>query len=342
MRKILFIVFFSLILLQQTFGMQLVVPPKRQAYVGAYVDFGKNEDNVTLEGLEKFECLVGKHQAVIGFSNYWGKQAFPSDALKVIYGYGAVALVYWNPWDSPFGGWSTLEGVKPGRFNLPDIVNGKWDNYIDMWAVEAEKFGKPMLVAWGLEMNGAWFPWSGLFYNQGPELYKKAYWHIVDRVRAKGADNIQWVFHANNTSDPNEPWNRMENYYPGSQYVDWLGLSAYGQQYPGAAWVEFQKVLPQYYEEICKLDPNKPFILAEWGVGEFPTGNKAQWYKEALQRMTVEFPRLKAMVVWHEQWQNGDQSISNLRVNSSLEALKAYKQGIANQFWLEYYLGDIK
>jgi len=97
MRKILFIVFFSLILLQQTFGMQLVVPPKGHAYVGAYVDFGKDEDNVTLEGLEKFECLVGKHQAVIGFSNYWGKQEFPSSDMgeaKTLFESQYNAVVY--------------------------------------------------------------------------------------------------------------------------------------------------------------------------------------------------------------------------------------------------------
>ena len=37
---------------------------------------------------------------------------------------------------------------------------------------------------------------------------------------------------------------------------------------------------------------------------------------------------------WHERWQNGDQSISNLRVNSSPEALAAYRTGISAPFWL--------
>ena len=48
-------------------------------------------------------------------------------------------------------------------------------------------------------MNGTWFPWSGYFYGcgkelgdnlfEGPGLFKKAYRHVVDRVRAAGADN---------------------------------------------------------------------------------------------------------------------------------------------------------
>ena len=195
----------------------------------------------------------------------------------------------------------------------------------------------------------SWFPWSGFFYGggtaiagtspvkyEGPELFKQAYRYVVDHVRAAGATNIQWVFHPNNTSEPNEPWNRMANYWPGAEYVDWLGLSAYGEQYPGPSWTPFQIVLPEFYQEICRLDPNKPFILAEWGVGEFPdNGSKGAWITEALRRMSSgEFPRLKAMVFWHERWQNGDLSFSNLRVQSSPESLSAYREGLANSFWL--------
>jgi len=326
-----------------TQGSRLLLP-EGQAYTGAYIDFGATEDAVTFEALEQFEELAGRHQAIIGFSNYWGKQSFPREAVRLITAYGAIPLIYWNPWDRPFS-----EGNKPDRFNLPDIIAGKWDNYIAAWAREAAARGGPLLVSWGLEMNGTWFPWSGIFYGgntvipgtsppqyQGPETFKKAYRHVVDCARAAGALNIQWVFHANNTSEPDEPWNRMKQYYPGDAYVDWLGLSAYGQQYPHTGWIDFQKVLPEYYREICSITPDKPFILAEWGVGEFPkAGDKAAWLAEAFRRFPVEFPRMKAAVYWHERWRNSDGSYSNLRINSSEKSLAAYRQGIAHPFWVD-------
>ncbi|MCX8043504.1 MAG: glycosyl hydrolase [Desulfobacterota bacterium] len=324
-------------------GTRLIVP-EHQAYTGAYIDFGTTEDAVTFEALEAFEQLAGKHQAIIGFSNYWGKQAFPREAIKTIVAYGAIPLIYWNPWDRPFS-----EGNKPDRFHLPSIIAGTWDQYIDMWARDAAATGIPLLVSWGLEMNGTWFPWSGIFYGgstvipgsnppryQGPETFKTAYRHVVDRVRAAGAKNVLWVFHPNNTSEPNEPWNRMAQYYPGDAYVDWLGLSAYGQQYPHTGWIAFQKVFPEYYHEICAITPDKPFILAEWGVGEFPRcGNKAAWLSEAFRRLPTEFPRLKAAVYWHERWPNADGSYSNLRINSSEASLEAYRKGVADPFWLD-------
>ena len=56
----------------------LRVPPDGAAYTGAYVDFGDGEDHVTFPAIEKFERLVGKHQAIIGSSSFWGRGKFPT------------------------------------------------------------------------------------------------------------------------------------------------------------------------------------------------------------------------------------------------------------------------
>jgi hypothetical protein len=318
--------------------------PEGRAYAGAYIDFGEHEDAVTLEAIERFDAMVGKQQAIIAFSSDWGNQTFPEKQLRVISNYGALPLVYWSPWDRPEGNESS---AGPGRFDLNSILAGKWDSYIDRWAMQAKGFGKPIFVAWGLEMNGFWFPWSGYFHGKGkpvkdcphcfagPEKFKRAYRYVVDRVRAQDAANIQWVWHANNTSDPDQPWNAMAQYYPGSQYADWLALSTYGTQYATEGWVSVDAAVAIPYKTISKVDPNKPLMLAEWGVGEFPkTGSKAKWIAEFFERVPKDFPRIRAIVFWHERWQNADQSISNLRVNSSAEALETYRRGIKSPFWL--------
>jgi len=324
-------------------GVLKLAVPDNGAYTGAYVDFGDGEDNVTLEAIEKFEKMVGKHQSVIAFGNFWGEQHFPAKKVQIVTHYGAIPLLYWSPWDKPY-----IEGNLPGRFNLYNILNGLLDSYIDKWAEDAGNYGKPLLVAWGLEMNGNWFPWSGYYYGggqkdffdpaadyMGPEIYKKAYRYVVNRVRAKGVRNIQWVFHANNYSHPHVPWNRMAAYYPGSDYVDWLGLSVYGQLFNNMGWSSFYDVCRQAYDEISEIDPSKPLMAAEWGVGEFPaSGNKAEWLNKAFEDFKVRFPRIKAAVFWHERWQNEDESYSNLRVNSSPESLDAYQKGVGDAYWI--------
>jgi beta-mannanase len=324
---------------------QSLVIPEKGAYTGAYVDFGDGEDDVTLEAIEKFEKKVGKHQAIIACGNFWGEQKFGLKNAQIITRYGAIPLIFWSPWDKPYN-----ESMLPSRFNLYNILNGTWDTYIDKWADDARDFGKPLLVAWGIEMNGTWFPWSGYYYGGGqkdivhyspefvgPMIYKQAYRYVVDRVRARGVKNIQWVFHVNNHSFPTANWNRYASYYPGANYVDWLGLSVYGKLSKFMDWSAFYDVFHSAYEEILKIDPSKPVMVAEWGVGEYPAvGNKAEWIKKAFSDYQEHFSKIKAAVFWHERWQNSDESYSNLRVDSSPEALAAYRLGVRDPYWVSH------
>ena len=323
--------------------------PTKGAYTGAYIDFGDHEDSVTLESIEEFEQLVGKHQAIVAFSSYWGEGQFPTEAANIITQHGSIPLVFWSPWDWPYR--EQDEAVHPpDKFSLENILTGRWDAYIDRWADDAKALGKPMFVSLCNEMNGDWFPWSGVFYGGGqpiagtdppryvgPEYFKRAYRYIVDRVRARGASNILWVLHLNNYPEPEMPWNAMAQYYPGSDYVDWLGLSVYGQlESDDEKWNTFESVLQKPYDEVCRLAPDKPMMVTEWGVGEFPErGDKGAWITAAFDQMTTRFPRLRAAVYWHERWQSDKTMLySNLKLTSSPGALEAYRRGVALPFWL--------
>ena len=345
---------------------QTLAVPKSGAYTGAYIDFGDNEDDVTLDKIEAFEKLVGKHQAIVASSSYWGEQSFPTANIQLIVRHQSIPLIFWSPWDKPYDQ-DIIAKTGPDRFNLNAINEGKWDAYIDAWGDAAKKIGAPMLVSFGNEMNGSWFPWSGMFYGgekalpnatpdrhptpipgyadsavapalppSGPDTYKRAFRHVVDRVRARGANNVLWVFHVNNYSMPSDLWNVAAQYYPGSDYVDWLGLSVYGEQFHGSdSFVDFAPIFEWPADEIHAIDPNKPVMLAEWGVGEFPKeGDKSDWIRDgfaAMQKKTF----VKAAIFWHERWQNADDSYSNLRVNSSPEALDAYRKGVSDSYWLD-------
>ena len=319
-----------------------VILPETGAYTGAFIDFGEAEDEVALETVEDFEQMVGKHQAIIASSSYWGEQSFPSANLQVIWRHGSLPLVFWSPWDRPYE-----QHKGPDRFNLNAILAGDWNRYIDDWADAARAFGKPMIVSFGDEMNGDWFPWSGAYYGgskpledrpnewAGPELFKRAFRYVVERVRARGAHNIQWLFQTNNYSFPVDKWNAAPAYYPGAAYVDWLGMSVYGQQFDDESWPDFLPLIDWPYQEMAAIDPKKPIMITEWGVGEFPgSGDKAKWIREAFEVMRTKLPRVKAAIYWHERWQNEDQSYSNLHINSTPEALAAYREGVADPYWL--------
>src|SRR4030095_1249696 len=106
-----------------------VVLPEEGAYTGAFSDFGEAEDAVALETIEEFEQMVGKHQAIIASSSYWGEQSFPAANLQMVWRHGSLPLVFWSPWDRPYE-----QKAGPDRFGLKAILAGAWNRYIDDWA----------------------------------------------------------------------------------------------------------------------------------------------------------------------------------------------------------------
>src|SRR5436189_390350 len=123
-----------------------VVVPEHGAYTGAFMDFGDEEDDVTLDSIEDFEQMVGKHQAIIASSSYWGEQNFPAANLNLIWRHGALPLVFWSPWDQPYE-----QNRGPDKFSLNAITGGTWDAYIDRWGDAARGFGQPTVVCVGNE-----------------------------------------------------------------------------------------------------------------------------------------------------------------------------------------------
>src|SRR5438270_3614372 len=116
-----------------------VVIPEKGVYTGAFMDFGDEEDDVALETIEEFEDMVGKHQAIIASSSYWGENSFPTANLNVIWRYGSLPLVFWSPWDKPY-----VQNRGVDKFNLDAIAAGPWDRYVDQWADAGPAFAQPM------------------------------------------------------------------------------------------------------------------------------------------------------------------------------------------------------
>ncbi|MCH9699007.1 MAG: beta-mannanase, partial [Gammaproteobacteria bacterium] len=95
-------------------------------------------------------------------------------------------------------------------YTLQAIIDGKFDIQLIQWALEAKLISSPLLVEFGTEMNGDWFPWSWLYNGggqnanngdpqlaDGPERFRDAYRRIIALFRSVGVTNITWFFHVN-------------------------------------------------------------------------------------------------------------------------------------------------
>lgn len=252
-----------------------LVPLKKGIYHGANPGLGGTEDNVSVERIDAFERLAGKKIAWVYFSNNWYRSImFPKQEIETIHALGKTPFVRLMP-RSDF-----RENEPDPVYSLQEIIEGKFDSALKRWAKEAKRIKVPMLVEFGCEANGDWFPWSGLYNGgerkdgygdpqkaDGPERYRDAYRHIIELFRQVRVDNITWFFHMDAQSTPDVLWNSISAYYPGDDYIDWIGLSVYGAQEKGDAYRSFTEIMDHVYAEILQMT-DKPIAIVEFGITE--------------------------------------------------------------------------
>lgn len=102
--------------------------------------------------------------------------------------------------------------------------SGEYDRVIKKYSNWAKSINRPIYLRIGYEFDG---PHNEL----EPEEYVKAYRKIVDVIRAKGADNIAFVWHSY-AAPPFKDY-PLSAWYPGDDYVDWVGISVFGHAYRG-------------------------------------------------------------------------------------------------------------
>jgi hypothetical protein len=172
------------------------------------------------------------------------------------------------------------------------------------------------------EMNISDSPWwAGHSYNQtgsgiGDTAKFKLAWRRVWQIfQTVGTPNVQWVWSPNYASNPGDAWNNLHNYYPGDQYVDWIGLSGYNWAASRGAVATFDQIYTAVLTELqCRYA--KPIIVAEIGSAPYstgtPPGDKASWVADAYTRLQG-FPLVRA-VSWFNDFAYHNVNDADFRV----------------------------
>ncbi len=310
-------------------------------YFGAFPDFGGPEDNVTRKRILDFEKLIGRNITWAYFSQNWFDGiSYPKKEIHMIDDLGIIPFIRLMPRSDE------EQFRKEHIFSLQNIVDGMFDEELKTWADEAKEDNVPLLADFAVEMNGNWFSWSGYYngkgkkdsygdpdYPDGPELYRDAYRHIIDLFRKRNVTHITWFFHFDIYSDPDEWWNQPEYYYPGDDYIDWIGISIYGPQHPNENyWETFSEILESRYRSILDVSDNKPVAVLEFGVtDDHPLGDKAEWLEDAFQTiLNKKFINFKAISYWHETWEEDDDLYASIRVDSSEKSLSMFRKQVSD------------
>lgn len=171
------------------------------------------------------------------------------------------------------------------------ILQGGYDENMHAIARMVSQMKSPVIIRWGQEMEdkSGRFSWSGW----APNDYITAYRHMMDIVR-KEAPNAKLMWSPKGEDG-------LQAYYPGDNYVDFVGLSVFGLEAfdkieHGGPWT-FGQSLKKGYGLVEKY--NKPIWVAELGY----EGNDAYikpWMNDVTLK-TSEFPKLEEVVYFNDK-----------------------------------------
>jgi len=215
------------------------LPTTPHSYLGAFV----HGLPTSTAALTAFANATGHQFDVVTYYSGW-YEAFQKQFADAAAANGQVPLVQMDPTD----------------INLAAIAAGRYDAYLEEYALAVKSYGGPVILSFGHEMNGSWYSWG---YTHTPSKVFVAAWrHIVELFRNFGAKNVTWLWTVNIIDDTRvgtipspAPW------WPGSKYVNWVGVDGY---YLKPDW-EFAPLFGPTLNVVHTLTTD-PIIIAETGI----------------------------------------------------------------------------
>lgn len=228
--------------------------------------------------------------------------------------------------------------------NSQVIEIAEYSNYLYNKIDELASWGDDILLIFGKEMN------IDDNFND-PELFKRCFRFVADYAHTK--ENIAMVWAPNDTGGLDTT---LEEYYPGDEYVDWIGCSLYTMPFfqgnPNADdGANMSFIMGEYanpsmrakmiHDFMEKNGIRKPVIITEGGVGfESPDGiDYTEWAKHQLKMYYSDicraYPEFKCIVSFNEFVYPGDLYRYDMAENPEL--LSIMQDFTSNPIYLKSY-----
>jgi mannan endo-1,4-beta-mannosidase len=248
-------------------------------------------------GVEQFAHTVGRQPNLVSYYSGWGEE-FQENFAKTAASHGATTIVE----------------IDPTNISMAKIAAGTYDSYLTKFANEVAAFRHQVIISFGHEMNGFWETWG---YTHTPATAFVAAWrHIVDLFRHQGANNVTWLWQVNSSSSRTGP---VRDWWPGSQYVTWVGVSGY-YYVPGNT---FDNVFNPVVSEIRQFT-QEPLLIAETAVG--PQAGQSRGIEDLFAGLRLQHD---IGLVWFDQHSYGGlYKGEDWRLEGDPTAIKAFQSAL--------------
>lgn len=231
--------------------------------VHRYLGLAVSNSGLTAAATTSFTKLVGHSPNLVAYYVDFGAP-FDYAATCAIARRGALPLIQIDPFSAPKVK-CTGAACTGNDTQVADIGDGFYDSYLLNFAAAVKKFGLTVAISFAHEMNGKWYPWGP--NTSSPAAFVSAWRQMHSAFQAVGAKNVIWIWDPNIVYSYSPP---LSEYYPGNNYVDWVGIDGYFR----LSGETFQSVFGATLQQVAKLT-SKPILIGETGVAN-STGASAE------------------------------------------------------------------
>lgn len=291
---------------------------------------------------------VGRATNMVGFFQGFD-QDFNANAVQRAWTNGRVPLMTWETRPAKTGN----DQKYVAGYTNSDITGGAFDAYLTKYAEDLVANGQPLVIRLDHEMNGSWYNWSdGAAQQNDPGSFVAMWQHVHDVFDQAGAsDYVIWDWAPTRIDALGNPKYQtvdyMRAYYPGDDYVDWVGMSGYYRKAEEAP--TFDTTFGRTLEQIRQIAPDKRILLSEIGAtetgGAVTDGQKAQWITSLFDALAdpanadvigfAYFSETATTIV------DGVRTTNDWRLNSRADSMAAFVAGIGRTD-TDYDLQEVK
>lgn len=244
--------------------------PKEKELGGFYLGHDLSTSVSDLSSNIRSEKRSERSFDVTAIKTVWNK-SFPKKQLEEMKQKDIMPLLNW---EIP---------LKKDLFN--NICNGNSDGYLENVAGYFRDFSDPVFLNFAPGFDEVDSSGNACI---SPDDLIRAWRYIYTLFNRNGISNITWVW------NPSYP--TSSDYYPGTQFVDWIGIRClnYGREPDDESWSSFSELYRPFREKFGAF--KKPVILT--AVGSCKGDHQARWMKDVFSTIDKDLKEIRSVILF--------------------------------------------
>lgn len=181
---------------------------------------------------------------------------------------------------------------------INDVAVGTADAKIDALLDTLASYNRPVFLRWGYGFDNPATTYT-------PDEYIAAWKKIHERIQATGSQNVALVWESISCEE-----SALADWYPGDEYVDWVGAA-----YCGSETVDAKVQFAREHLKPLMVTAVPPSADADWNV----------WFAPFFQFVNENNDIVRAATLIHE---------ADSRIDSNADILKKWKDETKQSLWL--------